>query len=63
MLSLELKTSFHGVLAVMVNGVDAIPFAVAVMEMSPTCLLNFVPVVDTVVVAPVAGDRVTLLSV
>jgi hypothetical protein len=31
----ELSTNFHGVFAVMANGLDGTPFAVAVMEMSP----------------------------
>lgn len=41
---LEAKDSFQGVFAVIVNGADAAPLAVAVIVMSPICLLKWVPV-------------------
>jgi hypothetical protein len=58
----ETDDNFHGVLAVIVNGLDDSPFAVATIEMSPTFPLKCVPVLETVIWAPVEADSVTLES-
>ena len=57
-----MSCNFHGVFAVIVNGLDPSPFAVAVIEMSPTWPLKFVPVLETVIWASVVADRLTLES-
>jgi hypothetical protein len=54
--------SFQGVRAVMVKGLDATSFAVAVMEMSPDEALKWLPVLVTVMVAPLVEDSDTFAS-
>lgn len=55
--------SFQGVRAVIVNGLEEAPSdVVAVMEMSSDDALKWLPVLVTVVVAPLVEESFTLLS-